>query len=122
MFYDLAALNASGLGTPSYHISDESTIHDRVRSLALENARRNAEVLANSQGAELGPIWGIVFVPMHAHAGRFSTGVQREFAGTTSTTGVGMRQLPIPLEPEPVPYTATVGVVYRIEPGAASNP
>jgi len=116
VYYRLAALNTAGLDTPTFHVADESAVRDRARKRALDKARGNARMLASSQGAGLGQIWGVVYRSMHATAGRFSTGIRRPDDVVVSANMRRSRGLAIPLEPQPITYTATVGVVYRLDP------
>ena len=118
-YYRLAGINTAGLNTPTYHLENESAVRDRARKLALEDAHRNAQMLANAQDTHLGPIWGIVYRSMHTNAGRFSTGFGRTDDESVSLNLSMSRGLAIPLKPQPIPYAATVGVIYRIEQAAS---
>lgn len=116
LHYQLAGLEWNSLGNPAFKVDDDEAVQDLARQRALEKAGGRARALAEAQGARLGPVWGIIYEPMHDLAGR-SPGV---------IGGNGMQPPPIrmsmaesefelPMEPRPVRYEATVGVVYTLE-------
>ncbi|MFO7762638.1 MAG: SIMPL domain-containing protein [Wenzhouxiangellaceae bacterium] len=116
LHYQLAGLEWNSLGNPAFKVSDEAAVQDLARQRALEKAGERARVLAEAQGARLGAVWGIIFEPMHDLAGR-SPGV---FGGNRASPAemrmsMAESEFALPVEPRPVRFEATVGVVYTLE-------
>lgn len=119
LHYRLAGLEWNSLGNPTFQVADEEAVQDAARRHALEKASARARALAAAQGARLGEVWGIIYEPMHDLAGR-SPGV---FGGSGMQSpairmSMAESEFALPLEPRPVRFEATVGVVYRLESGS----
>ncbi|MDT8410249.1 MAG: SIMPL domain-containing protein [Wenzhouxiangellaceae bacterium] len=118
LHFQLAGLEWNSLGNPTFRVADEESVKDIARQRALENAGKRAAALAQASGARLGSIWGIIYEPMHDLAGR-SPGV----VGGDRVSPPAMRmsmadsEFALPVDPRPVRFEATVGVVYRLQTG-----
>jgi len=116
LHYQLAGLEWNSLGNPAFKVIDDEAVQNLARQRALEKAGERARALARAQGVRLGRVWGIIYEPMHDLAGR-SPGV----IGTAEARGPAIRmsmaesEFELPVEPRPVRYEATVGVVYALE-------
>lgn len=116
LHYQLAGLEWNSLGNPAFEVADEEAAQDLARRRALEKAGEQARVLAEAQGARLGAVWGIMFEPMHDLAGR-SPGVIGGSRAPQAEMRMSMAEseFALPVEPRPVRFEATVGVVYTLE-------
>lgn len=116
LHFQLAGLEWNSLGNPVFKVADEEAVQDAARRRALEKAGERAGALAQAQGARLGRIWGIIFEPMHDLAGR-SPGVVDGARTQLSAIRMSMAEseFALPVEPRPVRFEATVGVVYALE-------
>jgi len=123
LLFDLSGLELSGLGSPQFGVRDVERYQDEARSEALAAARVQALALAASQGATLGEIWGIVYLPMDRLAdqvGRdggdaIADGWAPRFREASAADAGFVLQTRI----APITFTARAGVIYRIVPGAA---
>ena len=116
LHYQLAGLEWHSLGNPAFKVADDEAVQNRARRRALEKAGEQARALAEAQGARLGQVWGIIYEPMHDLAGR-SPGVIGGSRVQPPAIGlsVAKSEFALPIEPRPVRYEATVGVVYVLE-------
>lgn len=119
LHYQLAGLEWNSLGNPSFKVAGDEAVQDLARQRALEKAGKQARALAEAQGARLGKVWGIIYEPMHDLAGR-SPGVigGGEARPPAIRMSMAESEFGLPVEPRPVRYEATVGVVYALETGA----
>lgn len=118
LHFQLAGLEWNSLGNPQFKVADEEAVQEVARRRALEKAGERARALADAQGARLGRVWGIIYEPMHDLAGR-SPGV---FGGSglqppAIRMSMAESEFALPVEPRPVRFEATVGVVYALEDG-----
>lgn len=118
LHYQLAGLEWNSLGNPSFKVADDEAVQNLARQRALEKAGERARALAGAQGARLGKVWGIIYEPMHDLAGR-SPGVigGAEMRPPAIRMSMAEAEFELPMEPRPVRYEATVGVVYALEIG-----
>lgn len=116
LHYQLAGLEWNSLGNPSFKVADDEAVQNLARQRALEKAGERARALAEAQGARLGKIWGIIYEPMHDLAGR-SPGVigGAEARPPAIRMSMAESEFELRVEPRPVRYEATVGVVYALE-------
>jgi len=116
LHYQLAGLEWNSLGNPAFKVADDEAVQNLARQRALEKARERARALAETQGGRLGKVWGIIYEPMHDLAGR-SPGVVGGAQAQPSSIRMSMAEaeFELPMEPRPVRYEATVGVVYTLE-------
>jgi len=116
LHYQLAGLEWNSLGNPSFQVADDEAVQNLARQRALEKAGERARALAEAQGAKLGKVWGIIYEPMHDLAGR-SPGVigGAEMRPPAIRMSMAESEFELPVEPRPVRYEATVGVVYTLE-------
>ena len=116
LHYQLAGLEWQSLGNPAFKVADDQAVQTLARQRALEKAGERARSLAEAQGARLGKVWGIIYEPMHDLAGR-SPGVIGDAQVRPSAIRMSMAEseFELPVEPRPVRYEATVGVVYTLE-------
>lgn len=119
LHYQLAGLEWNSLGNPVFQVADDEAVQDLARQRALEKAGERARALAEAQGARLGRVWGIIHEPMHDLAGR-SPGVVggAESGSPMIRMSMAESEFELPLEPRPVRFEATVGVVYALESGS----
>jgi len=118
LHFQLAGLEWNSLGNPIFRVADEESVKDIARQRALENAGKRAAALAQASGARLGSIWGIIYEPMHDLAGR-SPGVVGGDRMSPPAIRMSMAdsEFALPVDPRPVRFEATVGVVYRLQAG-----
>lgn len=116
LHYQLAGLAWDSLSNPRFEVDNREQAEQRVREGALEKAVKQAQALADHQGAELGSIWGIIYEPMHDLAGR-SPGVFADSMMHLSALGMPAEesQFALSIEPRPVVLQAQVGVVYALQ-------
>ncbi|MDX1625536.1 MAG: SIMPL domain-containing protein [Wenzhouxiangellaceae bacterium] len=117
LYHELAGLDPQNLDMPRFEVDDPEAALQAARDRALGNARAKAEAIASTQGAVLGPVWGLLVDPLHHLAGR----VTEDVGGGMERMALSMRADSAPpgdiaIEPRPVRFQATVGVVYRLEP------
>jgi len=116
LHYRLAGLQWRSLGNPDFRIDDRDAVENRLRQRALAAARERARVLAEAGDASLGSLWGIIHAPMHELAGRLSddrSGASASFARAAEGEG----RFAWSMEPRPVTFEVTVGVVYGLQAG-----
>ncbi|HMB38496.1 MAG TPA: SIMPL domain-containing protein [Wenzhouxiangellaceae bacterium] len=116
LHYQLAGLEWNSLGNPAFKVADDEAVRNLARQRALEKAGERARALAEAQGARLGPVWGIIYEPMHDLAGR-SPGVTGggEMRPPAIRMSMAESEFELPVEPRPLRYEATVGVVYSLD-------
>lgn len=114
LHYQLAGLEWASLDDPRFEVDDDEAVQRVARLRALAKAGDRARALAEAQGARLGPVWGILYEPMHDLAGR-SPGVIGGNARGLDRVRVTGSTFSLPLEPHPVRFEATVGVVFMLE-------
>lgn len=116
LHYQLAGLEWNSLGNPAFKVADDEAVQNLARQRALAKAGERARTLAEAQGARLGKVWGIIYEPMHDLAGR-SPGVigGAEARSPAIRMSMAESEFELPVEPRPVRYEATVGVVYELE-------
>lgn len=116
LHYQLAALELESLLGPRFELTPENRqlLERRARQQAVRAATLHAEDLAGAQGAALGPIWGIIYQPMHELAG--SAGPSNE--GSYRSLGMSSRdaEFAMAFEPQPIRLQTRVGVVYPLLP------
>jgi uncharacterized protein YggE len=114
LHYQLAGLEWQSLGNPRFDIDEREAVENRLRQDALAAARDRARVLAEAGGMVLGPAWGIIHQPMHDQAGRLPGDVAAPAAPMMRAAEAEGR-FALPVEPRPVRFELTVGVVYRLQ-------
>jgi uncharacterized protein YggE len=114
LHYRLAGLNWQSLSNPAFRVDDAEAVENRLRQRALTAARERARVLAEAGGMSLGTAWGIIHQPMHDLAGRLPGEVESTSPLRLAAEVDGRFALPV--EPRPVRFELTVGVVYRLTP------
>lgn len=116
LHYQLAGLEWASLDNPRFEVDDDEAVQRVARQRALEKAGERARALAEAQGARLGAVWGILYEPMHDLAGR-SPGVigGDTMAGPSLRMSADGSEFSLPVEPRPVRFEATVGVVYTLD-------
>jgi uncharacterized protein YggE len=125
LLFDLSGLELSGVGSPQFGVREEEKYQAEAMAQALAAARVQAGVLAESQGAELGDIWGIVYLPMDRLAAQvgqgggdaIADGWAPRFADAATAEAGFVLQTRVP----PIPFTARAGVIYRIVPEDADG-
>lgn len=119
LMYDLSGLELSSLGSPRFAVRDERSHQDQARSRALAAATEQARVLAADAGAELGSVWGIVYLPMDrlaAEVGRdagpeaWGAGPNLGFRAEAADAGFVMQT-----RIAPIVFTARVGMIFLLE-------
>ena len=118
LLFDLAGLELSGLGSPQFGVRDPETHQAAARARALAAATEQARALAADAGADLGEIWGLVYLPMDrlaAEVGRdsgFDSGAtqwEQHFRAASADAGFVMQT-----RIAPIVFNAKVGVIFRL--------
>ena len=116
LHYALAGLEWQSLGSPEFEVAEPEAAEAAVRRQALEQAAERARELAESGGARLGRLWGVINEPMHDLAGDGAFG-SNPAGPPMHRLGAAMNEaaFALPMEPRPVRFEARVGVVYLLE-------
>jgi uncharacterized protein YggE len=97
---------ATNIGGVQFGLSDSEKINDEARVRAVENARRQAQLLADAAKVKLGQIQEIVH-PLR---------IQIQYAeGAAADLPVRPRRMAVPLEAGTVTVTAEVEITWAIE-------
>ncbi len=129
LFHELSKIDGLQVLSPEFGVDDPDSGLAEARQQALEKAREYAEQLAMSQGARLGPIWGIVYRSRHDRADPVRW---METAGKSRRPGdpADLDRVEVTgssFEPvlrfalRQVEFTAEVGVVYELLPGTGES-
>jgi hypothetical protein len=113
LHYRLAGLQWRSLSNPAFRVDDRDAVENRLRQRALAAARDRARVLAEAGSTSLGSLWGVIHEPMHELAGRLP-GDRHGPSAPLARAAEGDGRFAWSVQPRPVTFEATVGVVYRL--------
>ncbi|MGK7296425.1 MAG: SIMPL domain-containing protein [Candidatus Wenzhouxiangella sp. M2_3B_020] len=116
LHYRLAGLQWRSLANPQFRVDDREAAENRLREQALVKARERARSLAEAGGASLGALWGVIHQPMHDLAGRLLESGSARGPAVSLAAAEGQQRFALAMEPRPIRFEVTVGVVYRIRP------
>ena len=128
IYYALSGLDIARLDRMEPGIEDYEALEENARKAALSEARRVAESLATERNARLGPVWGIVYDPLHQEAGRFErTGHhlrlihRRSRALSDLSASMVDTEFTLPTHFAEIRVVSRVGVVYELIPNAQTE-
>lgn len=113
LHYRLAGLQWRSLDNPQFRVDDPQAVENRLRQQAMVQARDRARSLAEAGGAGLAGLWGVIHQPMHDLAGR----LMEDASGMSPlrvAVGEADGRFAMSVEPRPIRFEVTVGVVYGI--------